>query len=303
MRPLRLHLKPGVDPHGVANALAQLVNAGRNVVASVPGGTQIGPGAIPLAEAYVRWVETVENQLTASSLDLDLVDALHTGRYWRIRQLHEEPIRPVALVQSEIDRQAGWLEALRRDLQQRIHRGIAAQGAPAVIDTNVLLEFMPPAQIDWHSILAISSVRLVVPLRVIEELDLLKFDRRRPDRADRARRILPQLAAVVGAGGEPREVREDTTIEVLVSPAPRARPADGDEEVLQTCQELEQFGGRPVTLISADTAIRLRAQALGIRAIPMPSRRPRGNRIDLCTAVGSRSKRQASPSTAIWLWV
>ena len=272
MRPLRLHLKPGVDPRGVANALAELVNAGRNIVGSVPGGTQIGPGAIPLAEAYVRWVETVENQLTALSLDLDLVDALHTGRYWRIRQLHEEPIRPVALVQSEIDRQAGWLEALRRDLQQRIHRGIAAQGAPAVIDTNVLLEFMPPAQIDWHSILAISSVRLVVPLRVIEELDLLKFDRRRPDRADRARRILPQLAAVVGAGGEPREVREDTTIEVLVSPAPRARPADGDEEVLQTCQELEQFGGRPVTLISADTAIRLRAQALGIRAIPMPSR-------------------------------
>jgi len=100
MRPLRLHLKPGVDPHGAVNALGELVNAGRNVVASVPGGTQIGPGAIPLAEAYVRWVETVENQLTASSLDLDLVDALHTGRYWRIRQLHEEPIRPVALVQS-----------------------------------------------------------------------------------------------------------------------------------------------------------------------------------------------------------
>ena len=117
---------------------------------------------------------------------------------------------------------------------------------------------MPPAQIDWHSILAISSVRLVIPLEVIEELDLLKFDRRRPDGA---RRILPQLAAVLGAGGEPREGREDTTIEVLVSPAPRARPADGDEEVLQTCQELDQFGGRPVTLISADTAIRLRAQA------------------------------------------
>jgi hypothetical protein len=270
MRPHRLHLKPGSDPRGAANALADVVNAGRNVIASVPGGTQIGPGAIPLAEAYVRWVETVENQLTVLSLDLDLVDALHTSRYWRIRQLHEEPIRPVALVQAEIDRQAGWLEALRRELEQRIHRAAAAQGDPAVIDTNVLLEFMPPAQIDWRSILPASAVRLVVPLRVIEELDLLKFDRRRPERADRARRILPQLSAVVGAGGEPREVREGTTIEVLVGPAPRYRPADGDEEVLLTCQELEQFGGRPVTLVSADTGIRLRAQALGIRAIPMP---------------------------------
>lgn len=176
MRPLRLHLMSGADPRGAANALAELVNAGRNVVASVPGGTQIGPGAIPLAEAYVRWVETVENQLIALSLDLDLVDALHTSRYWRIRQLHEEPVRPVAVVQAEIDRNAGWLEALRRELQQRIHRAAAAQGDPAVIDTNVLLEFMPPAQIDWRSILAVSSVRLVVPLRVIEELDLLKCE-------------------------------------------------------------------------------------------------------------------------------
>ena len=270
MRPLRLQLKPGVDPRGAANALAELVNAGRNVVASVPGG-QIGPGAIPLAEAYVRWVETVQNQLTALSLDLDLVDALHTSRYWRIRQLHEEPIRPVALVQAEIDRQAGG--SRRCDVsfsnaftEQMLRRVILRSSTRTCCSSSC----PPPAQIDWRSILTISSVRLVIPLRVIEELDLLKFDRRRPERADRARRILPQLAAVVGAGGEPREVREDTTIEVLVSPAPRARPADGDEEVLQTCQELEQLGGRPVTLISADIAIRLRAQALGIRAIAMP---------------------------------
>jgi hypothetical protein len=271
MRPLRLYLKPGVDPRAAVSVLTDVVNAGRNVVASVPGGTLIGPGAIPLAEAYVRWVENVEGQLDALSLDLDLIDALHTSRYWRIRQLHEEPIRPVALVQAEIDRQTRWLEALRNDLQQRIHRAAAAHGAPAVVDTNVFLEFMPPAQIDWRSLLATPSVRLVVPLRVVEELDLLKFDRRRPDRADRARRILPQLAEALGDGGAPSELREGTTIEVLSGPAPRVRPSDADEEVLQTCQELEQFGGHPVTLISPDTAVRLRAQGLAIRAIPMPS--------------------------------
>jgi hypothetical protein len=238
MRPLRLHLKPGQDPRGAVSALTDLVNAGRNVVASVPDGTLIGPGAVPLAEAYVRWVEAVEAQLHALSLDLDLIDALHTSRYWRIRQLHEEPIRPVSLVQAEIDRQTRWLEAMRVDLQQRIDRAAAAPGDPAVIDTNILLEFMPPAQIDWRSLLATMSVRLVIPLRVIEELDILKYERRRTERADRARRILPQLGAALRDGGAPSPLREGTTIEVLSGPAPRDRPTDADEELLHTAKSL-----------------------------------------------------------------
>ena len=61
----------------------------------------------------MRWVEDVEGQLDALSVDLDLIDALHTSRYWRIRQLHEEPIRPVALVLPKlIARRAG---SRRRD--------------------------------------------------------------------------------------------------------------------------------------------------------------------------------------------
>ena len=37
MRPLRLYLKPGVDPGAAVSVLTDVVNAGRNVVASVPG--------------------------------------------------------------------------------------------------------------------------------------------------------------------------------------------------------------------------------------------------------------------------
>jgi hypothetical protein len=119
MRPLRLRLKPGADPAGAVGVLGSLIVNGRNVIASVGGGTLVGPGAVPLAEAFVSWVENIELQLSALSFDDDLIDALHTERYWRIRQLHEEPIRPVALVQAEIDRQTRWLTALRQDLQTR----------------------------------------------------------------------------------------------------------------------------------------------------------------------------------------
>jgi hypothetical protein len=272
MRPLRIRLKPGADPAGAVGVLGSLINDGRNVVASVGGATLIGPGAVPLAEAFVSWVENIELQLSALSFDEDLIDALHTERYWRIRQLHEEPIRPVALVQAEIDRRTRWLTALQQDLQTRLRKAAHAPGVPTVLDTNVLLEFVPPEQVDWHSVVYAPLIRLVIPLRVIEELDALKYDQRRWQRADRVRRLLPQLAGWLASPGGPVELREGITIEMDLLTGPRDRPADGDEEVLQVCQEFEQFGGGSVVLISDDAAIRLRAQALGIRTAQVPDR-------------------------------
>jgi PIN domain len=198
MQPRRLRLRPEADPRNTVQMLDEAINAGRNVIASVPIGTGIGPGVLPLAAAYVDWLAGVENQFQAVTLDFDVVEALHTSRYWRIRQLHEEPQRPVELVRAEIQQQTGWLEALRDDLQLRLNRIEAASGNPTVLDTNVLLEFMPPREVDWVSMTGCRLVRLIVPLRVIEELDILKYDRRRQDRAERARRILPQLEAIVG---------------------------------------------------------------------------------------------------------
>lgn len=270
MRPTSFRLKPGVDPANALGILDELVRRGRGVVAGAGAGTHVGPGALPLAEAYVIWTDDVESQLTSLSLDADLVEALHTSRYWRIRQLHEEPVRPVTLVQSEVDRQANWLEVIQRDLQARIARAAAAPGQPAVIDTNVLLEFQAPAQVDWRSILRATAVRLVIPLRVIEELDIIKYDRRRRERADRARRVLPQLSSALGSAGTPGPLRDGTTIEVLGHGDGVSRSGDADADVLATCQELEQFSGRRVTLISGDNAIRIRAEALAMTAIPMP---------------------------------
>lgn len=122
-------------------------------------------------------------------------------------------------------------------------------------------------------------MRLIVPLRVIEELDILKYDQRRQDRAERARRVLPQLEAAVGTAGASSELRPGTTIEVLIEPSPRYRPTDADEEILETCRELQQYGSRSVSLVTADAAMRLRAQALNMSAIRMPSQyaRPRDN--------------------------
>jgi predicted ribonuclease YlaK len=71
------------------------------------------------------------------------------------------------------------------------------------------------------------SVRLVIPLRVAEELDEKKYARRN-SLASVARSILPWLEQVVGTKGDPGLVREGVTAEVLIEPAPRRRLRDAD---------------------------------------------------------------------------
>jgi predicted ribonuclease YlaK len=115
-------------------------------------------------------------------------------------------------------------------------------------------------------------VRLVIPLRVIEELDSKKYGS--SDRlGKRARALLPQLEQVAGMGGTPSPLIDGVTLEVLIEPGPRLKPVDADEEILDACRELWQLSGQAggVTLVTSDTALRMRADALGgIRTVAPP---------------------------------
>jgi predicted ribonuclease YlaK len=106
-------------------------------------------------------------------------------------------------------------------------------------------------------------VRLIVPLRVVEEFDAKKYSGSK--RPERARALLPRLEALVGRDGSPGSVANGVTIEVPVEPRSRSRPADADEEILAFCAELPQLVGATATLVTADTAMRLRAGAKGRR--------------------------------------
>jgi predicted ribonuclease YlaK len=138
---------------------------------------------------------------------------------------------------------------------------------PAVLDTNVLLEYEPISKIPWFAVVGYQPVHLVIPLRVIEELDAKKYTTR-SQLAKRARRLLPQLETLVRS--ERGDLSPGVTVGVSIEPGVRNRPADADEEILNTCRELQHFGGRPVTLVTGDTAMLLRSDALGLRTVKMP---------------------------------
>ena len=261
MAPARLHLKTGITPEIALRVLNELIMTIGNVTARVSG-------AEGFRDEYVDWVLKAGNQLSGLTHDTDVVDHLLTDRYWQIHRLLELA-RPFYVVDSEVQAQRTWLTAIKSDLEHRVARATAAPGHLTVVDTNVLLHYLPPDQIKWLEIVGEAQVRLVLPLRVIEELDEKKYTG--SDRiAKRAREVLPRIERIVGPAGLPKQLQNDVTIEVLIEPGQRHRPMDADEEILNTAIELRDLSGKEATLITGDTGACLRAQALSLRTIRPP---------------------------------
>jgi predicted ribonuclease YlaK len=138
----------------------------------------------------------------------------------------------------------------------------------AVLDTNVLLHYQAVDQLPWIVFLESSQVRLVIPLRVIEEIDAKKHSRS-PGLTKRARKLLPALERLLGAAGRAGRIAEGVTIEVPVDTGPRERPEDADEEILLVARDLAQFSSRDVTVVTGDTAMTLRARAHGLKTLKL----------------------------------
>jgi hypothetical protein len=273
-QPLRLHLEDGVQPVQAIETLTARIWAAQNLPGSVSRG-----GFTPEADAaylarrqadYLDWVEVTEGQLGNVTHDPMVLTFAYTSAYYEIRALTSASPRAVAFIDAEAARQRRELEGLRDDLQRRLDRALAAPGAITILDTNVLLHHQLPDSVAWRDVVGKESVRLVIPLRVIEELDEKKYSASDKLRA-RARERLPKLYAMVGAGGLPKPLKDDHgTIEVFIEPGPRTRPADADTEILDTAHDLRRLSRQVVTIVTGDTAMRLRAEAEGLATAVMP---------------------------------
>jgi len=266
MPPVRLRLKSGADAERAREVLHERIEAAHRITSAGVGSQHEAGHRIRMA--YIEWAEATESVLQELTFDTDMTTALHTQRYWRIRQPGDP--RPHPLVYAEVRQQVDWLSAVLKDLTQRVLRARVAGGHIAVLDTHVLLHYQPPEEIDWIEVAGTAPLRLVIPLRVIEEVDAKKYSGR--DLADRARRLLPALRRKMGKAGAPGALREGVSIEVSVDPGPRWRPADADEEILNTCHELRQLSGQPVVLVTGDTGMTLRAEAEEIPVVSMPEK-------------------------------
>jgi hypothetical protein len=283
----RLRLRDGVPPARALTVLRESAQLCRQIGNSNPD--------VAFSD-YRAWVERTESQLAALTLDATIVQMLLTPRHFLIQEIGPNRLRLWGPLYAERDFQATTLEALANDVQIRIER-VAGDGEPAVLDTNSLLHYQRPDNVSWPKVLGRDHVRLVVPLRVVEELDEKKYGR--SDRlASVARDVLPWLEeAVLRKAGK---IRDDTTIEVPVDPTRRVRPENADREIIDECHEFREFGGQRATLVTGDTAMRLRAHAEAIATAAMPDeylrrrQTPRDERVDDDADAG-QGRVQATP--------
>lgn len=263
---MAIPLKEGVKPGDAAAGLAQRATEARNLSTSTAGAR-----LYIYVNQYLQWVGMAESALRSVFVDSNIWNGLYSESYWQIRLLHEESPRAIELVSHELTWQAemldGWTDRLKK-LSDRLE---AAPGLITVVDTNVLLHYEPPAQVDWTKVVDSVQVRLVLPLRVVEELDEKKYAGR-VDLADRSRRLLSHLRSVLEpTKGAPCELRFGVTIEVPIDDEPRRRPMDADQEILDTCREFRS-GGQRVVLVTGDAGMCLRAVAQSTEVTDMPER-------------------------------
>lgn len=269
---LSFQLRLGVDLTYVKRTLADQANEGHNV-----GVGLAGTSANVAVNRYLQWVNGLEPMLKNIFVDQEVWTRLRDEAYWQIRLLNDSSPRWQELIYHESERQSGYLNDLLDQIKAVEAQLAAVEGQLTVIDTNVLLEHQSPDQIKWVDVIGTTPVRLVIPLRVLDELDEKKYTAR-DDRADWARRLLSRLWTAIGpVGAKPVSLTEGVTVEVPINPGPRRRTIDADQEVIDTCEDIRRVGGS-VVLVTADYGMCIRASALGIDVKRMPEKYLRRHR-------------------------
>jgi len=270
--PRRLRLRDGAPPEQALTILRTLITEASHVTSARDASTA--------AHEYFNWTERAGLQLENVTTDPEVLTMLETPGFWHIREAAPKTVTQMPLwgattrttIETEVRRHIQTLEGLADDLQRRIRRAAGGSGAIVVLDSNILLHHQLPSKVSWEKVTGEEEVRLVIPLRVVEELDAKKWTDSARMRS-RARELLPKLDECLGEGEGPGELQPGVTIEIPVDPhVPRDRPTDADREILDTCHELRQLAGRPASLLTADTNLRRRAQAEGIPVKTMPAK-------------------------------
>lgn len=135
-----------------------------------------------------------------------------------------------------------------------------SQFLPLVVDTNLILEYQPIGLINWSAIMG-EPVRLILPLRVFEELEEARYSNSKR-KSQIVRDELPRLVSMVEhSPGEPAKIgdREDATIELFDFRHEGLRPTWADDEILEFYQLLKQFLPR-AQLITSDGPLLVRAK-------------------------------------------
>jgi rRNA-processing protein FCF1 len=230
---------------------------------------------------YVAWVQNVERVLRECFVDVPL-SKLYTERFWNI----QHPVGPIntrlQMVVQENDVQLEWLTVLRDTVVAMAARFSEPQRSISVLDTNVLLHHKPLSDVQWSRVVGDERVLLVLPRKVVEELDAKKYTGEAKLR-DRARTRARLLARCLERKTD--QARRGVDVEIVASvdldpDAARRPPIPVDEEVIETCEALMSYArSNPVYLVTGDQNMQTLAQSrdVDVRRMPEDTEQPLGS--------------------------
>ena len=259
---VRVRLAPGVEPARAIAEIKQLIGDRASVVRSR------SPLVAEQRDEYVRWTTDAEVHL-ASVLDRRHAQAFFNSA--RHRDICSMPPgnQITTLIYAEVEALMRDMQEALDDLEGHVMRMRAGPGFPVVVDSNVLLQCQRLDNVNWKAELK-TRARVMVPLRIIEEIDAKKYG---PSKRLRSisRELLPWVDSLFpdGAPG-PVPLRDDATIELILADRPRSRPSDADEEVLEVAHDVARFAGM-TKVMTADTGMRIRARTEGLDVLFIPA--------------------------------
>lgn len=244
------------NPGGVDHAVQTLT-----YLAGQLGNTRGACGTVQRQDRWLSWWDEADSQLRSLFSDTDLVTSLYQAQL-QIRGLPMSA-RPFGLLGRETDVWVDRLEAAAASLKA-LKWFIEFPGQVVVPDTSAFIEGDYFTELDWKAIAgAGQTVRLIIPILVIEELDALKLDRRV---GGRARSVLHRVWELdVGKPGHPARLPgRQVTAEVLLDEPWHARRPVNDDEIIDRAVYIRELTGKPVILAAADYKMLFRARAAGV---------------------------------------
>jgi predicted ribonuclease YlaK len=137
-----------------------------------------------------------------------------------------------------------------------------------VCDTNVLIHGKPFHNLSWNELFSEQKVRLVLPLVILDELDGLK-DKGVPNAGGVLRDLDARL--VPGNALARIDVRTNVTLQLVDEPTLHERLDGHDDEIVRQAGYFSSMCDGRITMVTRDRGMRVRAEAAGLQALPLPS--------------------------------
>ncbi|MGW7397111.1 PIN domain-containing protein [Streptomyces cyaneofuscatus] len=242
------------------STIYRLLEAARTTAENIAGNFSSPEGYLL---TYLMWTTEQARRLGSQVRAKDVEALFFTPVYWALLggggQVGGSLVPQVSngLINQELRERIADLDraaSSARDTIRRWPEGVST----LVLDTSFFIEHESKLEdADFFSLAGSpGSVRVAVPMTVVDELDRLKEARVSTHARWRARYGLAVLDRLLTGPGK----LGFTEVEVLPDPPGHVRLPDEDDEIVDRALALRTMAAGPVTLVTYDTGMALRAK-------------------------------------------